>query len=121
MGFGWGGGGGGCRGSVRNAGFNERAGIGVARGLGLLDRPTEDALPAAFRGFTTLCGRGSVRLFEETAFFFEAALAFEADTEPDFFAFRAGAFPEDERLVIGLRRTALPAKLRFLAVVDVED
>jgi len=87
----------------------------------LLDRPTEDALAAAFRGFTTLCGRGSVRLFVAAAFFFPAALPFEADSEPDFFAFCAGALPEDERLVIGLRRTDLPAKPRFLAVVDVED
>lgn len=106
---------------MRNAGLSGRAGTGVARGLGLLDRATEDALPVAFRGFTTLCGRGSERLFEEAAFFFPAGLPFEADTEPDFFAFCAGAFPEDERLVIGLRRTDLPAKLRFLAVVDVED
>lgn len=108
---------------MRNAGFSERggSGIGVARVLGLLDRPTEDALPVTFRGFATLCGRRSVRLFEGAAFFFPAALPFEAKTEPDFFAFCAGAFPEDERLVIGLRRTDLPAKLRFLAVADVED
>ena len=106
---------------MRNAGLSGRAGIGVTWALGLLDRPTEDALAAAFRGFITLCGRGSERLFEEAGFFFPAALPFDAATEPDFFAFCAGAFPEDERLVIGLRRTDLPARLRFLAVVDVED
>jgi hypothetical protein len=62
-----------------------------------------------------------VRLFEEAAFFFPEALPFDAETEPDFFAFCAGALPEDERLVIGLRRTGLPAKPRFRPVVDVED
>jgi hypothetical protein len=59
-----------------------------------------------------------VRPFGASAFFLvAAALPLAAGIEPDFLAFFAGAFPVDERLVIGFKRTDLPANARVRPVV----
>jgi hypothetical protein len=87
--------------------------------LALAGRATAAALPAAFLGFGFGAGRDleTGRRLAAIVFFFAAARVLE--TGADFFAFLAGAFPVAERLVIGFRRTDLPARLRLL-VVDAE-
>ena len=119
MGFGGGGGGSGCR-TCRTTGFGGVASL-AGMGLGLLDRATGAVFTAAFRGLAVFCGL-AVRPFGARAFFFAAALPLAAEplaaeVGPDFFAFFAGAFPVDERLVIGFKRTDLPARVRVRPVV----
>jgi len=86
--------------------------------LDLADRVT--AFGVAFLPLCAGCGLGTGRFLAARVFFLAAARLFGGETAAAFFAFLAGALPVAERLVIGFRRTDLPANVRLL-LVDVED
>ncbi len=114
VGLGLGGGNGG--GVLRSAGF--RAFVGT--GLDLADRAPAAVLATTLRGFFAGSDFETGRFLATRVFFLVVARPLDVETAAAFFAFLAGAFPLAERLVIGFKRTDLPAKVRLL-LVDAED